>query len=279
MDIKELNKSQLILLAVFLSFVTSIATGITTVTLMQQAPVSFTAPVSRVIQQTVEKIQQVEGKTVTQTVVVKEEDLVVDAIAKNQTAVFIITKETQTPPTFETTEVSAGRGFAVSTDGIVVADASLAPDKEVYYVKNDSGKFKADFVSTDKAGFSFLKIGAAVNGKDKLVFTVPTFGDLSKMKVGQQVLVLGNTVSSSIFEGLNANKGIDLNVSKSNVGALAVNLDGEALGIALSGDNDSLASFASIEDISNSLNPTAPSTTATPAAANAITPITTPGTQ
>src|SRR5258706_15542995 len=116
MDMKDLNKSQLILLAVLLSFVTSIATGITTVTLMQQAPPSFTAPVNRVIQQTVEKIQQVEGKTVTQTVVVKEEDLVVDAIAKNSAAVFAITKEAS-DANFQTAEVSAGRGFAVSKDG------------------------------------------------------------------------------------------------------------------------------------------------------------------
>ena len=268
MDIKDLNKSQLILLAVLLSFVTSIATGITTVTLMQQAPVSFTAPVNRVVQQTVDKIEQVEGKTITQTVVVKEEDLVVDAIAKNQTAVFTITKETQDPPTFVTAEVSAGRGFAISTDGIIVADATLVPDKEVYYVKNDSGKFKADFVSTDKAGFSFLKIGAAVNGKDELAFTVPAFGDLSKMKIGQQVLVLGNTISSSIFEGLNANKGIDLSVSKSNVGALVLNLDGEVLGIALGGDT---IPFASIKDISDALTP--PATPVNPTSASAITPV------
>src|SRR3972149_5054775 len=93
MDIKDLNKSQLILLAVLLSFITSIATGITTVTLMQQAPASFTVPVNRIIKQTVEKIQQVEGKTVTQTVVVKEEDLVVDAIAKNQWSGFTLSKE------------------------------------------------------------------------------------------------------------------------------------------------------------------------------------------
>ncbi len=93
MDIKDLNKSQLILLAVLLSFITSIATGITTVTLMQQAPKSITVPVNRVVQQTVDKIEQVEGKTVTQTVVIKEEDLVVDAIAKNQSAVFSITKD------------------------------------------------------------------------------------------------------------------------------------------------------------------------------------------
>jgi len=249
MDIKELNKTQLILLAVLLSFITSIATGITTVTLMQQAPASFTVPVNRVVQQTIEKIQQVEGKTVTQTVVVKEEDLVVDAIAKNESAVFSITKEGR-DVNYNVVEVSAGRGFAVSADGIIVADATLVPDSEVYYVKNDSGKFKADFVSTDKNGFSFLKIGTPVNGTDKPVFTVPDFGDLSKMKIGQQVIVLGNTITSSIFEGLNANKGIDLSVPKSNAGSLVLNLDGEALGIALSSDT---VSFASIKDINDAL--------------------------
>lgn len=246
MDVKELNKTQLILLAVLLSFVTSIATGITTVTLMQQAPVSFTAPVNRVIQQTIEKIQQVEGKTTVQTVVVKEEDLVVDAIAKNNSAVFSIIKETQDTDG-QTIEVSAGRGFAISTDGIIVADASLVPDKEVYYVKNDSGKFKADFVSTNKAGFSFLKIGASVNGTDKLVFTVPAFGDLSLMKVGQKILVLGNSISSSIFEG---NNDVNINVTKSNTGGLVLNLDGEVIGIALFSDT---ADFASIKSITEAL--------------------------
>ncbi len=255
MDLKDLNKPQLILLAILLAFVTAIATSITTVTLLQQAPISFTAPVNRVIQQTVEKIQQVEGKTTT--VVVKEEDLVVDAIAKNKTALFTISEEVQGSD-FKPTEVSAGRGFAVSTQGIIVADATLVPDKETYYVKNDSGKFKAEFVSTDKAGFSFLKIGAAVNGTDKLVFTVPAFGDLSTMKIGQQVLVLGNTVNSFIFEGLNANKGIDISVSKSNIGSLVVNLDGEAIGIALSPDNTQ--SFASIKTITDTLTPPATST-------------------
>lgn len=259
MDIKELNKTQLILLAILLSFITSIATGITTVTLMQQAPVSFTAPINRVVQQTIEKIQQVEGKTITQTVIVKEEDLVVDAIAKNKSAVFSVTKETQDLDG-KTIEVGAGRGFAVSTDGIIVVDALLVSDKGVYYVKNDSGKFKADFVSLDKAGFSFLKIGASVNGTDKLIFTVPAFGDLNKMKIGQQVLVVGNTVVSSIFEGLNTNKSIDLTISKGNAGGLVLNLDGEALGIALSGDT---LSFASIKTITDALKPadaTAPKT-------------------
>ena len=56
MDIKDLNKPQLILLAILLSFVTSIATGITTVTLMEQAPTSVTVPINRIIRETVEKV-------------------------------------------------------------------------------------------------------------------------------------------------------------------------------------------------------------------------------
>ncbi len=249
MDLEDLNKPQLILLALLLSFVTSLATGITTVALMQRAPTSFTVPVNRVIQQTVEKIQQVEGKTTVQTVVVKEEDLVVDAIAKNRPATFSITKEVQDVDG-KITEVSAGRGFAVSISGIIVADAIPVGEKGVFYVKNESGKFKAEFLGSDKAGFSFLKIGIPLDPKSKLAFVVPTPGDLSKMKIGQQVLILGNSVSTLIFEGLNSNKSLDLNVTKSNTGGLVLNLDGEGLGIALSSDS---TSFASIKSINESL--------------------------
>ena len=257
MDIKDLNKSQLILLAVLLSFVTSIATGITTVTLMQQAPASVTAPINRVVQQTIEKIQQVEGKTTVQTVVVKEEDLIVDAIAKNKGAVFAISKEGY-DLNGNAGEISAGHGFAVSTDGVIVVDAIDVPSRGTYYVKNDSGKFKADFISTNVAGFSFLKVGDSVNGTDKLVLIVPTFGDLEKMKIGQKVLVLGSGISSFIFDGLNANKSMDIGISKSNAGGLVLDLDGEALGIALSSDVISFASIKVIDDAQKALSATSP---------------------
>ena len=243
MDIEKLTKAQTVLLTLLISFVTSIATGITTVTLMQQAPASFTVPVNRIIKQTVEKIQQVEGKTTVQTVVIKEEDLVVDAIAKNKLAVFTVSKEILDIEG-KTIEVSAGRGFAISADAIVVVDGNLVGDSGVYYLKNDSGKFKMDFISTDKAGFSFLKIGAPLDEKNKIIFTVPTFGDLEKMKIGQKVLVLGSNISSSIFEGIN----IDINVTKSNAGGLVLNLDGEAIGIALSGEMTDFASIGVIKD-------------------------------
>lgn len=251
MDIKDLNKSQLMLLAVLLSFVTSIATGITTVTLMQQAPVSFTAPVNRIIKQTVEKIQQVEGKTTVQTIIVKEEDLVVDAIAKNKSAIFTVSKNIVDSDGIAT-EASVSRGFAVSLDGLVAVDGGSVADKGIYYVKNDSGKFMADFVLLGKTGFALLKIGIPLDEKNKVAFTVPIFGDLGKMKTGQKILVLGNTISSFIFEG---NKNIYLNVTKSNAGGLVVNLDGEALGIALSGDANSFTSISLINEALKSLVP------------------------
>ncbi len=274
MDIKDLNKPQLILLAVLLSFVTSIATGITTVTLMQQAPASFTVPVNRVIKQTIEKIQQVEGKTTVQTVIVKEEDLVVDAIAKNKSALFVVSKESL-DINGQTAEISIGRGFAVSTGGIVVIDGNLAKETGVYYLKNDSGKFKADFLLADGSGFSFLKIGAPLDEKSKPVFTVPVFGDLGKMKIGQKILVLGNTISSFIFEG---NKDIKIDTTKSSAGAIVLDLDGNVLGIVLSLETASFAPIGAIKDILSLKFAENPATTmpAAPILAPSISPFVSP---
>ncbi len=247
MDIKDLNKPQLILLALLLSFVTSLATGITTVALMQQAPDSVTVPINRIIRQTVEKIVPTDIGKPAQTIIIKEEDLVVDAIAKNKSAIFSVTKES-TDELGAIIEISAGKGFVISSDGMIVTDSALVPDKEVYFVKNDSGKFKADFVST-KDGFSFLKIGAPLDEKNKLVFTLPTWGDLTKMKIGQKIIVLGGSISSFIFDG---SKDLKINVTKSNAGGVVLDLDGNVLGIALSGDN---SSFASIPVITDALKP------------------------
>jgi S1-C subfamily serine protease len=196
------------------------------------------------VQQTVEKI--VEGKTTTNTVVVKEEDLVVDAIAKNQSAMFTITKD-GFDETGKSIEISAGKGFVVSNSDIIVADAIMVPNKENYFVKNSSGKFKAEFISSDPKGFSFLKIGTSVNEKDKLAYTLPLFGDLNKMKVGQKVLVMGSVISSFIYDG---DPNLAIIATKSNAGGLVSDLDGNVLGIAL---DNSITSFVSIGDITSTL--------------------------
>ncbi|MES2014832.1 MAG: hypothetical protein V4437_03440 [Patescibacteria group bacterium] len=86
MDIEELTKFQIVLLVLLVSFVTSIATGIVTVTLLAQAPPAVTQTINQVVERTIETIVPDSTKPVSTketTVVVKEDDLITDSISKS----------------------------------------------------------------------------------------------------------------------------------------------------------------------------------------------------
>ncbi len=84
MDIEELNKFQLVLLTLLVSFVTSIATGIVTVTLLNQAPSGVTETINHVVERTIQTVlpdATSTPQTVTkETVVVKQDDLITSSI-------------------------------------------------------------------------------------------------------------------------------------------------------------------------------------------------------
>src|ERR1700690_30511 len=87
MDIEQLSKSQIILLTLLTSFVTSIATGIVSVSLMDQAPPVVAQTVNRVVEHTVEKVipsGQTAASTVTteKTVVINQSDAISQAVQK-----------------------------------------------------------------------------------------------------------------------------------------------------------------------------------------------------
>ena len=82
---EDLNKNQLILLALLVSFVTSIATGIVTVALMEQAPQSVTQTINKVITQTIEKV--VTEKAPAAVIQASEDDLIASALEKNSRGV------------------------------------------------------------------------------------------------------------------------------------------------------------------------------------------------
>lgn len=144
MDIKDLNKSQLILLAVLLSFITSIATGITTVTLMQQAPASFTVPVTRIVRETVEKIVPAESEPKPQALSAEEKRLLEDLKAIKPLTVTLFLKG-------ETEDKILGTGLFLGDNKVVIASIIEEPKEgEVYVVKSILGEQKVSKVAVEK---------------------------------------------------------------------------------------------------------------------------------
>src|SRR3989338_8004281 len=131
---EQLNKTQLILLALLLSFVTSIATGIVTVTLMDQAPPGVTQTINKVVQTTVEKVIPGEQKTttITKEIIVSEADLLVEAVEKNTGSVARVGMRS-----FEGAGPAMDRlGVVLSGDGAILtsgSDVEFFSDPMVFY--------------------------------------------------------------------------------------------------------------------------------------------------
>lgn len=146
MNLEQLTKTQIILLALLVSFMTSIATGIVTVSLIEQAPPAVTQTIDRVVERTVERVVPAEGEgegeqeviTREVQVVVKENDLIPKAVQKVEGGVVRI----YTPGEGGTRGNFLGLGFTVSDDGLVVTDGSLIAPAQNYIVAFSDGTLR-----------------------------------------------------------------------------------------------------------------------------------------
>ncbi len=144
MDINDLNKSQLILLAILLSFVISIATGITTVTLMQQAPPSVTVPISKVVRETVEKITPVENENNTEALSEEQKKLLEELKAIKPLTVSLYLKA-------EGGDKLLGTGLFLGDNKVVIASLIAEPKEgETYIVKSVLGEQKVLKITQEK---------------------------------------------------------------------------------------------------------------------------------
>ena len=171
----HLSKQQLILLALLVSFVTSLATGIFTVSLMSQAPKG----VMQTINQVVEKTIQVAGSPSASfgTVAIKVEDQIASAVSSVSPSVIKL-------GTKYTTDNIIGNGLVVSKDGTIMTDASLLPQigNEASGILPDGTRIMFSLISTDPDnGVIFLR--PETSDPSLFAFTPVTFG--KNIQLGQ----------------------------------------------------------------------------------------------
>lgn len=180
MDIKELDKKQLILLTLLITFVVSIATGIVTVSLMNQMPKSVPQTINNVIQKTIERVTTVEtpakidtntSKDTKEVALLGDGDAVVSIYALDtkvvttpepSTPVVVgdttVTGTTTIPPTSTTDKQSLGQGIIISDIGLVLVDSSILNESLVYKVILNKKDFDATILKKFGNGFTVLKI-------------------------------------------------------------------------------------------------------------------------
>lgn len=198
MDINELDKNQIVLLVLLVSFVTSIATGIVTVTLMDQAPPGVTQTINRVVERTVETVEKVvvdeTGKTVIEEVVISEENAIADAVAlASPSLVRLYVTEG------EETETFSALAFPVPEYGVLVTDADAVLVDGVYRVRDESGGvFEAWVIAEDViSGVAVLEITT-----EGATLPVIPFGNEANFRLGQRIVALGGNESNEIASGM-----------------------------------------------------------------------------
>lgn len=208
MDIEKLTKMQIVLLTLLVSFVTSIATGIVTVTLMDQTPPAVMQTLNRVVERTVERVVPNESQSASiitkeTTVVVKEEDLITDSINKNSKSIVKIKEIAEDG----SVGAFAGVGVIVSRDGIVATDPSVLKGSSKYIVETLNGQiFKADVVILNEPKSSIFLLINILEENKNIVFTPVNLSNSDSFKLGQTVISLTGenriNVAIGIISGL-----------------------------------------------------------------------------
>ncbi len=274
---EELNKTQLVLLMLFITFVTSVTTGIVTVTLLQQAPPAVTQTINRVVERTIEKITSSAPTQVKETrVIVNQEDQIIQTAAAVKPSIVRIVIPTDAVPVAsgdsvsgdvskfadsvstnqvaavagavadQTTSNELGTGFLVSSDGMVATAYSIIPDQNIVYdIYVGDKKYQGNVVFYSKNNeLALLKI----NHDNTVKFLAPQFSS-DPVVLGQTVIVLGRdlaryTVSVGLVASLKDAVGSSLPSFKTTVKSDATNIggpllgsDGFLIGLNLSGGN------------------------------------------
>ena len=243
--IEDLTKTQLVLLTLLVSFVTSIATGIITFSLLQEAPPIVTQTINRVVEQTIQQVTPDSGKNTTPqkvtTVVVKEGDEIINSIGKNTGSLVRISSNDQTPDV----DQFFAMGVVLTRGGVIIAPQRDTFNGQFIYTATfpDLSTKTLTYLGADKKNtVTFFKVVHEV-GTTPFNSGAPAVFSGEEAKLGQTVILIeGKTknivsighVSNFIFEDAaqKIKTGFDTDiVPKSEaLGAPMLNLSGEIVG-------------------------------------------------
>ena len=200
MDIEGLTKSQIFLLTLLTSFVTSIATGIVTVALLDQAPPVITQSVQRVIQATIEQAASSNTKPPVaaavavplQTPPPKERDL--SEIVQDVLLSVVRIHDTETT-------LFLNFGVVLDAEGIIVTDATgFELGKEKATATFSDGTSQRLMVRGRDAKNSLIFFSAAIASTS--VEYVPATLDRGEVSLAQTVIALIGKTAPRVASGI-----------------------------------------------------------------------------
>lgn len=262
MELEKLTKSQIVLLTLLTSFVSSIATGIVTVSLMEQAPPAIAQTVNRVVERTIEKVvpssQSAAVATMVpeKTVVVRDSNSIASAVETIHPSVvrlFALGKD----EAGKEIEVFMGLAVVISDSGILIADSSLSDAGSLVALRSDDSRVPVAILSKDKEnGISRLQ-GATTTGdkKENVVWKAATVAK-SGARLGDTIVAISGRTATRISQGIVTAQSDDKSEMKMRLvetsipedayvtGSPLINLQGEVLGLATTQSrNGSLGGF------------------------------------
>lgn len=277
---EDLNKQQVILLAILVSIVTSIATGITTVSLVAQAPgQTVTQTINRIVEKTVERVVEGEApepetiiierepeKEIV-TVVVNEDDKIVEAIAQNSQSLMRIHEKRRSND-------YVALGVVLRSDGITYVPAQFYNAGRTYFGKYKGVEFDLDLVYRDPAQrFVLLQ----PQKTPSVSFSAIRIGSTNDLAIGESVVALSGAtnlvVTKGIISSLNTKTGVvnsetegdiaepivtlintSVDPSKVITGSILINSRGDTIGIKTGREGSQGAFSASSSLIDATLN-------------------------
>lgn len=248
MNIDDLSKSQLLLLTLLVNFVMSIATGIVTVSLLDEAPATVTQTVNRIVEHTVETVapaSEPAAAVVATTQQPSEEDQLVSAISGDASRTVKLYADATTSPA-----LAQGIYLSKSRAVVVMTQDGLPKDAVVGFPDGTSASVS---VSRADATLTIYGFGDATSIPSAAATALL---DPANLKQGQAVIAL--TSDGSAVTGIISKvdgETITTTLPAVPAGAAAVDLKGQLVGI--SGANGAFVSAAHINALLSAPQPPA----------------------